>query len=207
MKLTSLEVLHRRKSRICLAEGADPAFASFVLPTAEVRALDLREGQEIDEEKMGEIRAVLRRECLARCGMLLKGQDYTEARLMRKLLEAGFPEPVAREAMEEMRQAGYLDDGRYAEAYVRTHKDRRSQQRLRSDLLERGVAPEHIEAAFAAAGTPEELAEEEMAQIRRHLEKKRIRPEELTWEERQKVMAALYRRGFSAERIRAALGE
>jgi regulatory protein len=159
--------------------------------------------------------AELRSMVLRKCGELLKSQDYTEQRLRMKLRTAGFPEETIDMAIEAMKEAHYINDTRYAENYVKYHLKDRSRRRIEQDLQERGVAEEIIQAAFqnmTAAGemqieinsvSPMDTAEIEQIQIL--LRKKQYDPETAGWEEKQKIMAFLYRKGYSQENIRCAM--
>ncbi|MCI2048220.1 MAG: recombination regulator RecX [Lachnospiraceae bacterium] len=159
----------------------------------------------------------LRKLALYKCGELLKGQDYTEQRLLRKLTESGFPEDTAREAVSAMAEAHYIDDRRYSENYVALHLRDRSRKRIEQELYERGIAEDLIEAAFRHAecgdtGKEGESGEEsgsiagmEYRQIRRLLDKRGFDPRTATWEERQKIMASLYRKGYPQDLIRRAM--
>jgi regulatory protein len=160
--------------------------------------------------------AELRSMVLRKCGELLKSQDYTEQRLRMKLRTARFPEETIDAAVEAMKKAHYIDDTRYAENYVKYHFKDRSRRRIEQDLQERGIAEEIIQAAFqnmtAAAGemqneensvSPMDTAEIEQIQVL--LRKKQYDPETTGWEEKQKIMAFLYRKGYSQENIRCAM--
>ncbi|MBO5564841.1 MAG: RecX family transcriptional regulator [Lachnospiraceae bacterium] len=207
MFVESITAINRNKRRVCLSQAADPAFSSFPLRNADILAFSLREGGEVSPEIWEEICLTLRKDCLSKSADLLKSQDYTVARLKKKLREASFPAPVIDEAVAEMEEAGYLDDRRYAESFLRAHMGDRSFLKLRQDLKDRGVSGAVIEEAFAGAEDEGILSNQEEEQIRKILSKKGFDKETADWEEKQKMMAALYRRGFSSETIRRVLGE
>jgi len=211
MIVASITAVNRLRSRVCLEEAADPAFSSFVLGNRDIVSLDLREGSDVSPDTFAQIRSALRAACLLKCGALLGSRDYTRRRLIAKLCEAGFPRPVAEDAADAMEEAHYLDDKRFAQTYVAGHIGDRSLTRIRQDLKLRGVSEEDIGEAFLAADAEAadrqgSLADAEEAQIRAFLKKKRFDPETASFGDRQRLMAALYRRGYAQETIRRVMG-
>lgn len=90
----------------------------------------------------------------------LSRRDRTEAELRacleRKRVE---PDDIAH-ALGELRDAGLLDDARFAQRFA---EDKRSIERwgagrIERDLLRRGVPPALVEGAIAAQGNGDELA-------------------------------------------------
>ena len=75
-----------------------------------------------------------RKECLRKCGVLLAQRDYTCSRLREKLLSSGFAEEVVEMTLESLREAGYLNDERYANNFVQAHWADQSRLRIRRDL-------------------------------------------------------------------------
>lgn len=192
---------------------------SFVLSSRDLDELGLHP-MEINEDEGGEplqiapqlaqrIREVLRLAAVRKCGELLKLQDYTEKRLRERLLHAGIPGDAADAAIQEMKDAHYLDDDRFAQTYIRYHLRDRSQERIRQDLRIRGVGEETAESAFAAVLRDEgenELREREKAQIRMLLTKRNFDPAS-DWNEQQKQKAYLFRKGYPMELIREVMKE
>ena len=144
-----------------------------------------------------------KKECLRKCGVLLAQRDYTCSRLREKLLGAGFSEEVVEMTLESLREANYLNDERYAQNYVQAHWEDRSRLRIRMDLETRGV-PSEIISEVIRAQSEERGPEAEIRQIRKLMNKRKYDPEEATWEERQKMQAYLYRKGYRQSSVRAA---
>lgn len=156
--------------------------------------MDRNRTQDIDDYKRA----------LRICGELLSQRDYSEKKLREKLLSREVPPDAADSAIEEMKNAHYLDDARYASSFIMAHLHNRSMLRIRNDLKERGISDEVI--ADAVAGVDrEEAAAGEMEQIRAALEKKKYIPGETDYATRQKIMASLYRKGFQPGLIRKAM--
>ncbi|MDO5476296.1 MAG: regulatory protein RecX [Eubacteriales bacterium] len=162
----------------------------------------LGEGADLPEDQYTEILQEQRSSCMLRCGSLLGSRDYSEQRLRDKLSGAGYPGSVIEECVGKLRDAGYLNDGRYAANYVRSHLADRSRLRITRDLLGRGISEEDIATAFEAAAEESDPEELQIRQIRRLLEKRRFDPSTADYPERQKTMAFLSRKGYSMDLIR-----
>ena len=91
--------------------------------------------------------------------------------------------------------------------YIRLHLEYRSRQRILQDLRRQGLTEELLLKAMAdmTAGADPDRMEE--AQIRRLLATRQYDPAACDWKTEQKLMAFLYRKGYSAERIRAVMQE
>lgn len=148
----------------------------------------------------------LRKSCMEKCGRLLGSRDYSVQRLRMKLEAAGFPEEVISDAVEKLQKAGYLDDLRYAQNYIRFHLEDKSLRRIEQDLLDRGIDREWIGKAFALEGEEQDLREAQRRQILRLLEKRGFRSDEADFSQRQKQMNFLHRKGYPTDLIREAMG-
>ena len=146
-----------------------------------------------------------RKECLRKCGVLLAQRDYTCSRLREKLLSGGFSEEVVEMTLGSLREANYLNDERYAQNYVQAHWEDRSRLRIRMDLESRGV-PSEIISEVIRAESEERGQGAEIRQIRKLMIKRKYDPQEATWEEKSRMQAYLYRKGYSQSAVRAAMG-
>ncbi len=137
---------------------------------------------------------------------LLKFHDRTEAELVQRLKEEGYPELIIQRTIEYVSEYGYLNDVRYASNYINTRKSHKSKLILTAELTSKGISKEIIHQIFSAEY--EELKEDpELTAIRKAIRKKTADPNSLSREEKQKLMAHLYRKGFTAENIRKVLEE
>ncbi|MEX2194826.1 MAG: regulatory protein RecX [Thermoleophilaceae bacterium] len=125
----------------------------------------------------------------------LASRDRTEAEL-RAFLERKRAEPDAIEAaIEELREAGYVDDARYAQRFAEDKRsiERWGRERIERDLLRRGVAAELVAPAVAAqdAGDERAAAVELLAE--------RFRAGLPDDRERDRAWRLLVRRGYAPE--------
>lgn len=200
MIVTQITGITKGRFRIYIEEK--PA---FVLYRGEVRRLGIREGEPLSEESLREIEEeILPTRAKRRAMNLLQNRDYTEAGLREKLRNGDYPESCIEEAVAYVKSYGYVDDCRYAGDFITYNLDRKSRTRMEQDLMRKGISKDTIRIVF------EELEEQgtsqdEGAMIRRLLEKKKYDPQTATGQEKQRMYAFLYRRGFRAEVISRAL--
>ncbi len=127
----------------------------------------------------------------------------TTAELRRKLRDKGFDPAAVEDALAHLAGYGYLDDDAYARAFVRGRFAGRGHgpQRLRSDLLQRGVARETVDAALDELAATEDL--EEAARRHGRQRWRALSRESDLRKRKQKTMDFLVRRGFSFDTARA----
>ena len=145
-----------------------------------------------------------RKECLRKSGVLLSQRDYTCMKLRDKLLAGGFEEEIVEMTLESLKEARYLDDERYARNFIQAHWEDRSRTRIRADLENRGV-PSEIAARVLSEENEERGNSAEIMQVRRLMMKRGFDLHSASWEEKGKMKAYLYRKGYSASSVRAAM--
>ncbi|MBP5294824.1 MAG: regulatory protein RecX [Lachnospiraceae bacterium] len=132
---------------------------------------------------------------------LLTISDRTEYQLREKLREGDFPPEAIDAAISYVRSYHYIDDGRYAEVYVRSKKNEKSVYEIRMELRKRGVSEDLIENAILSGDLDDR-------KVIRHLFEKKYRAKDLT---DPKIYERAFRyfgsRGFSYEDIRSAVTE
>ncbi len=160
--------------------------------------LRLFAGKELEEAELEELRSSA---ALALCknrGLELLSYRPMSARELRdKLTQKGESPENAQAAADWLEDRGFLNDERYAAMVARHYAGKGyGVGRVRQELLRRGVPREYWEAAL------EELPESK-DRLDAFLRARLRDPEDRA--QVQKVSAALLRRGFSWEEIRAAL--
>ncbi len=194
MIITEILPLGAKKSKVL----TDEDFA-FSLYRGEIKKMALKVGQELTADFLQtELYPVLLRRSRERLLYLLKQRDYTEAELRKKFREGDYPDEIAELALDYGRKFHYVDDRRVAESYIRLHSGEKSVRYLKTALFKRGLARELVEELLA------EEAPDEAAQICRELRRRRY-TEGLETKERQKIFAALLRKGYSYGAIRDAV--
>ena len=196
MEITSLVKLTKGRAKICLDNGAD-----FVLYKKEYESYGIEEGAELSQASYQEIcRDILVPRCKKRALHLLEKQDRSEKNLRDKLKDGGYSPEIIDIAIEYINSYGYLDDARMAASHVRFYQDSRSRNRIKQDLLGKGISADVIERVL-----DEEYTSDEQELIIRLMEKKNYDKENATYEDRGKMYRFLAGRGFSSESINRAL--
>ncbi|GEM_PF-2757172 len=126
----------------------------------------------------------------------LARREMSESEVRRKLASKGYPRQVQEEIVEKARRLQLVDDRKvaYNHARFRAESCRRGPQRVRQELLSRGISPEWIEEAIRAAFPPEESGEAVSRALDRMLRGKGM-PEDRSG--REKVIRRLLRAGFA----------
>lgn len=196
MTVTKIEEVTKAKCRIEI----DQEFA-FVLYKGELRMYHIREGEELDSAIYEEIvEKLLPKRATMRAMNLLKSRPYTEYQLRQKLSMGGYPQDAQEKAISYVKNYHYIDDRQYAMDYIEYHQESKTKQKLLQSLMSKGLSKELILECFdeIVGDRKKELEEEQILKI---LRKKNYDPEQWTFEEKQRLMASLYRKGFSSELI------
>lgn len=206
MEITEIIQLNKQRSQIFLDTGE-----SFVLYKGEIRILKLKVGSAISEETYNSIiKGILPKRCKLRAMNLLKTKDYTAYQLKRKLLDSGYPDYIADEAIDYVKQYGYVNDNRYALSYVSSKLQTTGRNEIKQKLIQKGLSKEVIDGAFLQFEEEDisgrQTWEMEAEVIRKTLVKKGYH-EGLEYEDKQKLLAYFYRRGFDIELVRRVIDE
>lgn len=199
------EVTYADKGRVCVSFENG---VTFMLYRSEIRGLTLPE-QKLLLRQGGYLpwttyqkllTGVIGLRAKKRAMFLLEKMDRTEKQLYDKLKQNGYPEECIAAAIDYVKQYHYIDDLRYAKRYVRCYQDKKSRQRLKLDLMQKGADRDIIEQALE-----EEFESDERAKIRALLEKRRYDYADADRREQQRTYQFLMRRGYKSSDILAVL--
>ncbi|WP_026665985.1 regulatory protein RecX [Butyrivibrio sp. FC2001] len=200
MTVTDIVPFDNKRSKIYI----DGEFA-FILYRGEIRDYKIKTGEEISSPVFDEITGVvIPKRAKLRAMNLLQKRDYTEHKLREKLKEGCYPPEVIDEAVEYLKSYRYLDDERYADEYIRYHMELRSRNRIKQDLLQKGISSDIIERLMDEA-YEENTSDPELELCIKLLKKKHYDKDNTTYEEKRKIMALLYRKGFGNSVISSAM--
>lgn len=148
----------------------------------------------------------LLRRCRERCLYLITDSEKSERRIREKLVRSGkYPEDIIEEAIAFLKEYNYLDDLRYAKRMIQSYAGKKSLREIEQKLFQRGISREEIRVAEADLQEEEALSEREEEALLLQIRKRCEDPRRLDPREKQKLCASLCRKGFSYERVRAAL--
>lgn len=196
MIVTDIVEISKTKVKICVDNEIN-----FALYKSEMRKLAIKKDSELSQETYDMImNEVLSKRAKLRCMNLLKSRDYTEYQLVTKLRQGLYPEEVIEAAVAYVISYGYVDDIRYAKSYIECAGQTKSRRQIENDLLRRGISKEDVRQAYAQCLEADCIDDEE-ALIHKLLEKKRFDKDNATYEECQRMVGFLYRKGFALDKI------
>lgn len=166
----------------------------------------LRKGMVLSADRQREL--LVRQESFAAKAAALKYVGHrarTTDEVRRALIQKGFAEAIVEDTVADLDRLGLIDDAAYARQYAasRFTGPGYGPARIRQDLVRRGVARRHIDAALDALAETEDLGAEAREQAAK---KWRALASEADVRKRQKkTMDYLVRRGFGFEVARSAV--
>ena len=162
-----------------------------MLYNGEIKRMHMTEGTELSDEVYEcQLVPMLTKRAKERLVYILKSADKPENELRRKLRESCYPEKSIEEAVSWAKGKHYIDDERYVENYIRYHSEGKSRRKLMYDLQAKGLEKKLILSMLEESGVDED------AQIEAELRKKHYTPD-MDPKEKQKIIAALTRKGYS----------
>lgn len=160
----------------------------------------IKDGSEIDEEEWEALVAKINyKKAVNKCYDLLSRRDHSVKELKSKLLRT-VDEKNADRAIEHMQELGYLDDEKYAQnllEYLINNK-KMSRSFIKQEMFKRGLSSDII------ANTLEDVEIDSVSNIVEIIMSKYLNKLKAQGG-RDKVIAALMRKGFSYSDVRDAL--
>ncbi len=128
-------------------------------------------------------------------------RDRTEFEVITRLGKDGYPESVKDRVLAFLKEQGYVNDRRYTEYYIVCYKDRRSKRRILQELKNKGVDDELLNEVVETADI--DTSEAVRNALKKQMAKRGIHNiDNISYNEKNRIMAALFRQGYSAEDIR-----
>lgn len=131
----------------------------------------------------------------------LSTQGYHSEQLAKLLRERLVQNHTIHRVVQEYREMGFLDDEAWLQSFMRAQQKRYSLRFILSKLQAKGLSSDTIQRLADEWKNPEEEI-----QVIQHLLKTRYRTKDLTeYKARQKVIAALVRKGYTFDQVQTAL--
>ena len=213
-----IEKIEQQKKKRLVWSAGEVQFACYA---KELTSFEIEEESEWPEEQWERFKKeVLLPRTKRRVLYILQSAAKSEAWLRNKLKEEYYPADVIEQAMDYVKGFHYVDDKRMAESYIRCRMGEKSKREIEQQLYRKGITKEIVREAFESVETDyaEYESEGECAEleaIRRFLRKKGFylleeredgrEYKEFTYEEKQKLAAALLRKGFQINHIKKVL--
>jgi regulatory protein len=187
-KITALKLQKRNRQRVNVYIDGEFAFG-----LARIVAAWLQVGQEINDEKIAQLKSEdVREVAYQRALKFLEYRPRTEEEIRRNLRKHEVPEEVIQDTVARLQRANLINDLRFAQNWVENRSDRRPRGRraLAYELRQKGVNRQAIERAL------EDVDEDRLAYraaIQQSRKFKKLDQQEF----RRKLYGYLARRGFS----------
>lgn len=198
MTVTQIEPFNKGKGRVSIYLNNE---FSFVLYKGELSQYGIEIGSIVDEELYSRIlNEVLILRAKKRGMNLLMTMDRTVNDVRNKLFDGGYPIEAVDAAIEYLESFHYLDDYRYASNYIQAKSSSMSVKAITMKLVGKGISADVIENALADYKEDNNDSESELI---KKLINKRIKGNlaNISYEEKQKLYAFLYNKGFSIASI------
>ncbi len=133
----------------------------------------------------------------------LSSQSYHSEQLAKLLRDRLVQNKTIERVLQDYREIGFLDDELWLQSFMRIQQRRYGLRFILNKLYAKGLSSETIQRLAKEWQNPEEEI-----QAIQHLLKTRYRTKDLTqYKSRQKVVAALVRKGYSFEQVKIALSQ
>ena len=179
--------------------------AIYVVDLSVLTALNLHIGKHVTPETIHKLEgAADESRGKTRALRLLAGRAYTEHQMRQRLARAKISDIAIERVIAWLLERGYIDDQRFAEAWVEDRAERKGAGplRLNQELTQRGIPRAMARQAIDAAMDNERME----AIATQHAKRRLARYQDLARRETYaKMYAFLQRRGFTSDVIRRVL--
>ena len=199
MFIEEIKELNSQKVKIFLDNGI-----AFVLYKGDLSKYGISEG-EVDDSIIDDIFLdVLPKRAMARALKIITGRDMTENMLYKKLSEDGYSDEICEDVINRLRKERLLDDDRFIKGFIEAKSSKKSKRDIIAALYEKGIDSDKAEAVYDELYSNGDLSSETDL-IKSLLVKRKFDPETASFEECQKEIQYLLRKGFSFDSIRSAM--
>ena len=197
--VTDIKELSGRRRLVVI--NYEPAFAVY---TSELKKFDIHKDNILSALTYNTLLTeVLNKRAAVRAMNLLKSRDYARQELIDRLSKDYYPEASISYALDYVEHYGYINDYRYAQNYLQFKGSSKSRKQITVYLHKKGIASDIIEQVCDEYyGESEDI---QLNLIVEQMRKKAARIQDFSYENKMKLMAYFYRKGFEAETIKKAL--
>ena len=189
MKITKLEVQKNDKNRVNLY--VDDEFYSGI-PAELVYLEHLKTGLEIDEKDLKKI--IFENEkskAMSRVTKYIGSSLKTQKQIRDYLRKKEYSDDTIEFVMSKLVEYNYIDDKKYAQAYVLTYGKKYGKLKLKSQLKVKGISEEIIECVL----------EDNKVDSIESVASKYLKNKVMSYEVSQKLFRFLYSRGYEFDEI------
>lgn len=163
----------------------------FWLTWKELYFWGVKENKEISDEQYNKIlKEAIIPKAKRKAISYLEKSSRTEKEIRDKLKRELYEEEIIEKVIKYLDGYHYLNDDWVAENFVRANQFKHSRKWMEMRLAQKGIDKERLHVFF------EDDYSEKLA-IEKEIQKKLKGRKQITWEEKNKIMASLYRKGYS----------
>ena len=130
------------------------------LYSSDLKRIGLEDGQVIDDETVEELKDILYRRTYNKACSYLESSEYCGSEIRFKLKHNEYSDEMIDRAIDELYSHGYLNDRRYAEAFIRSYYRIKGRKLIEYELGYKKIDQQTIREAFDAFFEDEEYDEE-----------------------------------------------
>ena len=192
-----IDFYNSRKAKVKLDDGF-----TFALYKGELRRYNIKKNETVSEQVLETILLdVLYKRGKERVLYILKDSSKTKKQVSDKLIREFYPQSIIDKIIIFLEKYNYINDEEYTRTYIETHKDIRSLNRMKQDLLKKGILKEDIDIVLE----DKEIDNKKALNIL--IEKKLKRYDLSSEKDRRRLYGLLLRNGFSYEEATNAIRE
>ena len=169
------------------------------LYSSDLKRIGLEDGQVIDDETVEELKDMLYRRTYNKACSYLESSEYCGSEIRFKLKHNEYSDEMIDRAIDELYSHGYLNDRRYAEAFIRSYYRTKGRKLIEYELGYKKIDQQTIREAFDAFFEDEEYDEE--AIIGELINKKYGSLDLSDVRVKSKVVSYFSRKGFDLDKV------
>ncbi len=169
------------------------------LYSSDLKRIGLEDGQVIDDETVEELKDMLYRRTYNKACSYLESTEYCGSEIRFKLKHNEYSDEMIDRAIDELYSHGYLNDRRYAEAFIRSYYRTKGRKLIEYELGYKKIDQQTIREAFDAFFEDEEYDEE--AIIGELINKKYGSLDLSDVKVKSKVVSYFSRKGFDLDKV------
>ena len=169
------------------------------LYSSDLKRIGLEDGQVIDDETVEELKDMLYRRTYNKACSYLESSEYCGSEIRFKLKHNEYSEEMIDRVIDELYSHGYLNDRRYAEAFIRSYYRTKGRKLIEYELGYKKIDQQTIREAFDAFFEDEEYDEE--AIIGELINKKYGSLDLSDVRVKSKVVSYFSRKGFDLDKV------
>lgn len=176
----------------------DDEYIGFVYQS-DINEYDLNDGTDIDITKVEDLHSLIFKRTYKKALSYLERSEYCASEIRFKLKMNDYSSVAIERVIESLYKSKFLDDRRYAEAFIRSYYSTKGRKLMETELLHKNISSDVINDAFDAFYEDEDYDEDEV--IRSILDKKYKGADLSDIKTKTKVLSYFMRKGFSVDKV------